>query len=1648
MVSFLMSQGLYRHLSEDAPTVPTLQENGKNAAEVAEAETKLKAWKDDDAKAMGMIRLRLAPPILQLVRGETTAQRTWNELTNAFATATLGQAFTEFKGILETVIPDNQSPAAAVSKVKGHVERLSQLHVEVDEYIHLMLLIVKTPKYAEHVATQTMMTQTMHDTTADDATGNPDPDAYGRALINAWEQRKLASSGRQQRQGDANRATGIRRAGRQPRFNEQQQQQPQQQRPQGQQQQQQGNGNRGKRGRRGRGRKGRDNDNEQHGHSHVAAIATSGIAPPPPQVPAPKDPKPPLESRIEGVREVASDGNQYPRFKRALKLARDIDVSTSFERIRVLEGVVDSNEQIEFEEGSSRPSKRVRLTPEPIDWASEVSNEERERAVSLGTSDDDADGDEDVDNDILETIGYYGDRYVASDSTRIIHTNPPSPATTSRWIERIGSVVLDSHLYNELNLAANELCEHKREYNECRRCKGKGKAKTLPYMRGIWMLDSGASQHFAGDKSLLMNPHKVDKPVEIHTANGVVMVDTIGDCEFKYRDPSSGELLGFYLQDVVYMPTHNDGLNLISLGQLLNEGMTVRGRAGEIIISDERENVDVLHFRPRWPGDTVYILYTMVDRHEQAQVSYDIAHRRFAHPGKEVLQRLPSAVHGFPEVVGEPSSTPCSGCAQGKMPNRPFPPSKRRAKKPFELIHSDLKDFPVESYHRYKYIITFYDDYTSHGWIILMRKKSYAINATKQFLAMVETQYHAKVEGWMSDAGGEYKSDAFITMLKDKGINILTSAPHTPQQNGRAERFNRTIMDKAEAMRFTACIPQSWWEFAVQHAVHLYNRTPQRRLQWETPFEVLNGEKPSVKHLRVFGCGAWVFIPSDVRKTKLSPKAELMTYLGTTDHGDLFMRAPNNVIFTSSHAEFDEEFFPKCPDNKGKTPERPKRQPRPPSDHNGNDHSNDPRFDDDDDDAPPRPAPRHNPPPSERRQRQRDDDRPDAPQRRSASPPPPRREPAPVDQPQPRRGTRTRKPVNRPDNVYGSSRSPVDIERSISNIRQWERDVGLAPLPLHSKPPTRQSTPVPDIRPASPLAPEDIPPDFAPGPDSSSDVDNTFQTAVSDEEMARLCREGGVQFFNYLLAQAVEPHGSKSNVRDWTYRDIARLPRAEQEEWRAACREELDALRKRGVFDLVERPKGKRVVKNRWVFDIKSDGRKKARLVARGYSQVEGIDYDKIFSPVVRYETVRLVLALAALEGYHLSGLDVRNAYLYGDLEEEIYMDQPDGFVAKGKEHMVLRLRKALYGLKQAGLTWWRTLSKSMAELGFKRLKSDAGVYVKYDGKDRIIVVVYVDDAIFAGRNKAKVLRAKGDFMKRWECRDLGDLKEFLRMRITRIGSRIILDQRAYLDKVIERCGQKDAKPVKTPLPEGYMPKPHEGEVDLARRRRFQVVIGSLLYLMLGTRPDIAFAVTKLAQYSANPSEDHLNRALYICRYLQDTRDYTLEYDGSSGLGLVAYTDADWGADPKRRSQTGYLIKLAGGAFVWSSYAQKSVARSTKDAEYMALSDCSREVMWVRNIFLELGYKFRSVPICSDNQGALFVSENPVTEKRTKHIDIRYHYIRDVIEQGYVEVLFVPGMDNPADIFTKNLGLVKIRRFRPMLGLKPAAETRDPPAQA
>ena len=362
----------------------------------------------------------------------------------------------------------------------------------------------------------------------------------------------------------------------------------------------------------------------------------------------------------------------------------------------------------------------------------------------------------------------------------------------------------------------------------------------------------------------------------------------------------------------------------------------------------------------------------------------------------------------------------------------------------------------------------------------------------------------------------------------------------------------------------------------------------------------------------------------------------------------------------------------------------------------------------------------------------------------------------------------------------------------------------------------------------------------------------------------------------------------------------------------------------------------------------------------------------------------------------------------------------------------------ALYGLKQAGLAWWCTLNESLKELGFEHLKSEAGIFFyKKKGTNIVIGIIYVNDALFCGPNKAVVDAIKVQFMCKWECQDLGEPNEFLQMHITHKGCTIHLDQCTYLQKVVECCGMQNAKTASTPLPAGYYAAKNTEPVDTELCSHFQTVIGSLLHLMLDTRPDIAFAVTHILHHAMNPSQDHLNKVLYICRYLIGTFTYSLVYNGGSGAGLIACTDSDWRSDPiSCLSQTGFYLKLADGLISWTSRVQKTIVYLSTKAEYMALSNYAPQVIWIRSLLGELSYKLNAILICGDNQGSIFMASNPVMEPHSKHIDIHYHGICESVTKGKVELFFIDGAENPTNLLTKNLPRKRFAKFRAQLGLQ------------
>ena len=274
-------------------------------------------------------------------------------------------------------------------------------------------------------------------------------------------------------------------------------------------------------------------------------------------------------------------------------------------------------------------------------------------------------------------------------------------------------------------------------------------------------------------------------------------------------------------------------------------------------------------------------------------------------------------------------------------------------------------------------------------------------------------------------------------------------------------------------------------------------------------------------------------------------------------------------------------------------------------------------------------------------------------------------------------------------------------------------------------------------------------------------------------------------------------------------------------------------------------------------------------------------------------------------------------------------------------------------------------------------------------------------------------------------------------MKIAWHNQCIYIDQADYLKKILLCFQMQNAHHAPIPLLTGYHPQKHTGPVNHVLQKKFQMLIGSLLYLMLGTYPDITFAVTQLAWHTANPSKDHLAKALYICWYLAGTQNYALVYKGDSKLGIHACTDSDWALNSEDWcSQTGYYLMIAGGVFSWTSRTQRTVMLSSTEAKYMALSDCSQQCIWVRSILTELGYKFGPIHISGDNQGSIFMASNTITESCNKHIDVWYHAIQDFVAQGKVKLFYLEGNENPTDMFTKNLGQAKFCKFRGQLGLE------------
>ncbi|GKV14655.1 hypothetical protein SLEP1_g25495 [Rubroshorea leprosula] len=493
--------------------------------------------------------------------------------------------------------------------------------------------------------------------------------------------------------------------------------------------------------------------------------------------------------------------------------------------------------------------------------------------------------------------------------------------------------------------------------------------------------------------------------------------------------------------------------------------------------------------------------------------------------------------------------------------------------------------------------------------------------------------------------------------------------------------------------------------------------------------------------------------------------------------------------------------------------------------------------------------------------------------------------------------------------------------------------------------------------------------------------------------------------------------------------------------WVNATLEEMKAIEKNNTWELTDLPQDQKAIDVKWVFKtkMKSNGeieRHKARLVARGFEQRPGHDYQEVFSPVARMETIRFIIAWAAQNQWKINQMDVKSAFLNGPLEEEVFVRQPPGFVKEGSEDKVYRLKKALYGLKQAPRAWNKRIDSFFVKAGFKKCPSEHALYVKFnESGDILILCLYVDDLIFTSNSTRMIEDFKRSMMHEFEMMDLGLMSYFLGIEVMQREDGIFICQKRYASELLRRFHMHNCNPART-LVEVGTKLFKEGDDVRVNPTFFKQLVGSLRYLTC-TRPDISYGVGLISKFMESPRQSHLQVAKRIMRYLKGTFDHGLFYSSSSNCALVGYSDSDWGGDlDDRKSTTGYCFNFGSTACSWSSKKQSIVALSTCEAQYVAVASSACQAIWLQSLKNQVRVQIEEpMKIFVDNISAINLAKNPVQHGRSKHIDIRFHYLRDLIDKRVIELKYCKSENQVADILTKPLKYEAFVKLKSMMGI-------------
>jgi len=1073
-----------------------------------------------------------------------------------------------------------------------------------------------------------------------------------------------------------------------------------------------------------------------------------------------------------------------------------------------------------------------------------------------------------------------------------------------------------------------------------------------------WIVDSGASQHTCGRRDWFSTFGESNERLQVGNdqwvqSKGQGTIKIV--CRVGKRDRE------VELQNVLYIPEMS--YNLFSTSKAAEKGaITVLNQKGCKVIVDG-SLVAVGEKDPDTglcvlKGTTVTGILMLVSTRR----TLEDWHRSLGHVDQQVIAQMikDKCVEGMELEKSIPGG--CSECPAGKGIRASHTTGTSVSPTAVgDQIDLDLVGpINVESLGKSRYIMLARDTYSSYSHVFMLKSKDETCSALQRYIGEFEAQSGKRIKSILTDNGSEFNNTAVKTLMAVEHISLRFSSPYTPEQNGGAERNNRTIVSTARTMLLESKLPLELWGEAVSTAVYIRNRVA-RRNRSVTPYEQFTGRKPFVGHMVPFGTPVQSMI-NDRRRGKFDPRTEPAFITGFTTRSntyriylpegnkvkescDVIFRGHGNLLKNGTN-EIYTELEVTEPETRKASDQRPI----------------DTFFD------------------------ELDRNRPGG-------------EPEEISQ----------QPTNK-DPKPGCSRaedSDYDPESpsfsTITNLSTRDTE----PQQEGDSADRVQDPAAHNLQAASPFRGNTIP-----------------RTPMPTRGPSLLLARG-----------STEP---KVAGEPTSYEEAVEGPN--RESWKLAVASELTAHARNKTWSVVKRPASGTLLSAKWIFKLKRDSRGniekfKARLVARGFQQVQGVNYGETFAPVARIESVRTLLAVAAARNYAVERFDVSTAFLYGQVDEDIYLEPPEGVqIAKNE---CLKLNKALYGLKQAPRIWNSHFDRSIKALGFKPIRTDPCVYLSQSVN--CYLAVYVDDGVLVGPSESTCLAVIRGLNESFETnRITSDV--FLGMQITRSASSITLNQRRYVKDMLETFNMESCSPVSSPLADTKELFEHADEEDV--QAPYRAAIGSLLYVAVATRPDILFATTLLARFCEHPKRVHWAAVKRVMRYLKGT-DYSLTYKQQAyPLSIDAYSDADWAGDVQtRRSTTGVLISTGGGsAIIFASRQQNAVALSSTEAEFVAACEASKELTWLLMFLTELGVEYSQPTLHIDNRSAIALIKNHDVKRRSKHIDIKYHLVRQKYREGLFALEHVETDNQAADLLTKALSGEKLKA---LLGAKSNASGDD-----